>query len=107
MNLIPLPRALACHLPLLALPLLGLAGCAGLLPAGTEPATETRVAEDEHVRIAEQRVRGQTQRISVQPKAAAGGASAPAYEVLPAPGGQDPSQARDSTGRRVWPVLSF
>lgn len=102
MNLILLPRTLA-----LALPVLALAGCAALLPAATEPNTATRISEDEHVRIAEQRVRGQTQRISVQPKAAGGAASAPAYEVLPAPGGQDPSQSRDSAGRRVWPVLSF
>lgn len=102
MNLSSLPRVLA----LLSLPL-ALSGCAGWLPPATDAAVQSHVAEDDHVRIAEQRVRGQTQRIAVQPKAAAGGASAPAYEVLPAPGGQDPSQVKDSTGRRVWPVLSF
>lgn len=99
------PHLLSC-IGALALPLV-LSGCAGWLPPATDAAVQRLVTEDDHVRIAEQRVRGQTQRIVVQPKTAAGAASAPAYEVLPAPGGQDSSQAKDSTGRRVWPVLSF
>ncbi|MEK8048816.1 hypothetical protein AACH10_01035 [Ideonella sp. DXS22W] len=84
-----------------------LSACAGLVPPPTEAAVARLTAEDSQVRIDELRVRGQTQRVTVQPKAVAGAASAPAYEVLPAPGGQDPSQAKDSAGRRVWPVLSF
>jgi hypothetical protein len=79
-----------------------LAGCAGW-PRPTEPATERLVAEDKQVRIDEVRVRGQTQRVTVQPK----GEGARAYEIVPAPGGQDPSQNKDSAGQRVWPVLSF
>lgn len=84
-----------------------LSACAAMAPPPTDAAVAHLSAEDSQVRIDELRVRGQTQRLVVQPKAAAGGASAPAYEVLPAPGGQDPSQVKDSTGRRVWPVLSF
>jgi|GEM_PF-1557065 len=93
------------RLPTRPLPLLALAaaltGCAGLpAPGGAEPAVQQLVAEDEQVRIAELRVRGQTQRLTVQPKH-----GAPGYEVLPAPGGQDPSGRRDtagSAGQRVW-----
>ena len=78
-----------------------LAGCAGLhAPTDAEPSAQRLVAEDDQVRIAELRVRGQTQRLTVQPKH-----GAPGYEVLPAPGGQDPSGRRDtagSAGQRVW-----
>ena len=80
---------------------LWLAGCS-TLPAPTEPATQRLVAEDDQVRIDELRVRGQTQRLTVQPKQ--GGR---AYDIVPAPGGQDPSQGRSTAGQRVWPVLSF
>lgn len=90
-------RLLAATLPAC----LWLAGC-GALPAPTEPATQRLVAEDDQVRIDELRVRGQTQRVTVQPKQ--GGR---AYDIVPAPGGQDPSQGRSTTGQRVWPVLSF
>lgn len=93
----PLPLVLACT----AL----LAGCAGWHPPGAQ--AEARVtafhAEDDQVRIEEQRVRGQLTRAVVSPKAE--GASA--YEVLTPPGGQDPSKNRDAAGQRVWNVLTF
>lgn len=72
-----------------------------------EPRVERRVVEDEGVRIEELRVRGQLQRIVVQPKK---GVLRP-YEVLPLEGGRDPSQTRNgqpgAAGKRVWQVLSF
>lgn len=78
-----------------------LSGCAGLhAPTDAEPAVQRLVAEDDQVRVDELRVRGQTQRLAVQPKGGARG-----YEIIPAPGGQDPSARRDSqgaTGQRVW-----
>lgn len=77
------------------------AGCAGLhAPTSTEPAVQHRVAEDDQVRIDELRVRGQNQRVAVQPKGGARG-----YEIVQPPGGQDPSARRDAqgaTGQRVW-----
>lgn len=80
---------------------LGMTGCA-LRPVPTEPVAQQLVAEDDQVRIAETRVRGQTQKLTVQPKQ--GGK---AYDIVPAPGGQDPSRAKDGTGQRVWTVFSF
>ena len=93
--------------PLACLACLQLGGCASApAPSGTlpgEPVVQRRVAEDDQVRITELRVRGQTQRITVDPK----GGNTPGYEInLPAPGG-DPSKARDGAGQRVWPVLTF
>jgi hypothetical protein len=70
-----------------------------------EPKIERIVLQDDHVRIEELRVRGQTQRAVVKPK------NAPEYEVITAPGGRDPSVGRggnkDATGQRVWNVLKF
>lgn len=72
-----------------------------------EPRIERQVVEDDAVRIDELRVRGQTQRIVVQPKKGL----LRAYEVLPLEGGRDPSQTRNGSpgaaGKRVWQVLSF
>ena len=57
-----------------------LAGCAGMVPrAAGDPAVQRLVSEDDQVRITELRVRGQTQRISVDPKAS----TAPRYEITP------------------------
>jgi hypothetical protein len=63
------------------------------------------VIEDTRSRIEEQRMGGQTERITVQPKS-----NAPAYEVLPEspsrnPGAQGP--ARRGGGERVWHIFSF
>jgi len=86
---------------LTALPCL-LSACASLGPVPTDAKVEQLVAEDDQVRIAETRVRGQTQRLTVQPKH-----GAKAYEITPATGGQDPSRAKDGAGQRVWSVFSF
>ena len=90
----------ALLLPLVAL----LAGCAGLAPRGSDDAALQRlVSEDDQVRITELRQRGQTQRISVDPKDSA----APRYEITPQAAGSDPSAARSGAGQRVWTVLNF
>jgi hypothetical protein len=63
--------------------------------------------EDAGSRIDELRVGGETQSITVQPKA-----DVPAYEVLPSDatkgGGTEPSRSgAGATGSRVWNVLKF
>lgn len=81
-----------------------LTGCAGLAgPKPTEPQVQRLVAEDDQVRIEELRVRGQTQRITVNPK----GTGARPYEIHTAPAGSDPSKGREGVGQSVWPVLTF
>ena len=82
-----------------------LAGCAvtGRGPGTVDAAVQRLVSEDDHVRIDELRVRGLTQRLTVQIK----DSGAPGYDILPAAPGTDPSKARDAAGQRVWPVLSF
>ncbi len=81
-----------------------LTACAGLTPrpAG-DAAVQRLVSEDDQVRITELRVRGQTQRISVDNKDSA----APAYQITPQAAGSDPSAAKTGAGQRVWTVLSF
>ena len=73
---------------------------------GSEPNVRHSVIEDDANRIDELRVRGETQRISVQPKH--GGAP---YEIVPASGGRDlaigPTTPRGAVGQRVWRVLRF
>ena len=75
---------------------------------GGEPAVQRSVIEDDGTRIEELRVRGQTQRIVVQPKH---GPRKP-YEIItgdglrqPPAGGGNASQG--ATGQRVWQVMSF
>ena len=83
-----------------------LTGCASTPGSGhalPPAATQRLVSEDDHVRIQELRVRGQTQRLTVQQKDSA----APDYDILPPATGQDLSKARGATGQRVWSVLSF
>ncbi len=81
-----------------------LVGCAGLVgPKAVEPSVQQLVAEDDKVRIEELRVRGQTQRITVNPK----GEAARPYEIHTAPAGSDPSKGREGVGQSVWPVLTF
>ena len=67
--------------------------------AAPDPAIQRIVTEDDNVRIEELRVRGQTQRIVVQPKSA----NVRPYEIVPA----DADPARASAGQRVWQVLDF
>jgi hypothetical protein len=98
--------------------LLGLAAVAagptlaqtGALPPAEAPAARTaepRVERIQHedalTRVDELRVAGQTRSITVQPKN-----GAPAYEVAPANGGEDPSATRNSsTGKSRWRLLDF
>ena len=73
--------------------------------APTEPQVQRTVIEDDSVRIEELRVRGLDTRLVVKPKHAA------EYEVLPTPGGRDPSQGRGASkgaaGQRVWNIFKF
>ena len=81
-----------------------LAACAAPPAARTADAGVQRlVLEDDQVRIDELRLRGQTQRVTVQPK----GSSSRPYEILQPPPGADAQQHRDAAGQRVWPVLTF
>jgi hypothetical protein len=70
-----------------------------------EPKVQRTVIEDESVRIEELRVRGLDTSLVVKPKHAA------EYEVVPTPGGRDPSQGRGGSkgaaGQRVWNILKF
>lgn len=76
-------------------------------PAGTEPRVQQIVVEDEGSRIEELRVRGATQRITVQPKVG----TTKGYEILVGDGSRDLSDGvnttRGAAGKRVWHVLSF
>ena len=70
-----------------------------------EPKVQRTVIEDDSVRIEELRVRGLNTSLVVKPKHAA------QYEIVPTPGGRDPSQGRGGSqgtaGKRVWNVLKF
>lgn len=68
-----------------------------------EPRVERIQHEDALTRVDELRVAGQTRSITVQPKN-----GAPAYEVAPANGGEDPGATRNSsTGKSRWRLLDF
>jgi hypothetical protein len=73
--------------------------------SSTEPKVQRSVIEDDNVRIEELRVRGLDTSLVVKPKHAA------EYEVVPTPGGRDPSQGRGASkgaaGQRVWNILKF
>ncbi len=75
-------------------------------PAG-EPAVQRTVIEDDGSRIDELKVRGQTQRITVQPKVG----TTKAYQIITSDGARSLSDshsaANGSAGKRVWQVLSF
>jgi len=72
-------------------------------PRSAEPRVERIQHEDALTRVDELRVAGQTRSITVQPKN-----GAPAYEVAPATGGEDPSATRNSsTGKSRWRLLDF
>lgn len=70
-----------------------------------EPKVQRTVIEDNSTRIEELRVRGLNTRLVVKPKHAA------EYEVVPTPGGRDPSHGRGGSqgaaGQRVWNVFKF
>jgi hypothetical protein len=96
-------RSVLATIALVLLTLSG--GCAAWLPpeGRIEPAVQQLVSEDDHVRIEELRVRGQTQRLTVRSKQV----GVPTYDILQATTGQDPSKGRDAAGQRVWQLLSF
>ena len=102
MKTLVVPRSastLVCSLAAVALSACALAPAPRVADAGLQ----RLVIEDDQVRIDELRLRGQTQRLTVQPK----GNTGRPYEILqPAPGA-DATQHRDAAGQRVWPVLTF
>jgi hypothetical protein len=71
----------------------------------SEPRVQYTVIEDDATRIEELKVRGQTQRITVQPK------GMKAYEIIPADQGRDMSESagsqRGAAGKRVWRIITF
>lgn len=71
-------------------------------PRTPEPQVLREVVEDDKIRIEELRVRGQTRKITVQPK----GSGLSAYEILPAEPGRDPAQD-PKAGQRVWWSRTF
>lgn len=93
------------HLPLL-LAALAAAPLAHALEV-PEPQVQQIVLEDDHTRVEELRVRGQTQKVTVQPK----NSKAPAYEIIMGDSGRDLSASAGSTrgaiGQRVWRLLDF
>ena len=98
--------AVPCRAPTLVccLAAAALSACA-LVPAPrlADAGPQRLVSEDDLVRIDELRLRGQTQRLTVQPKRGNGRP----YEILQPTPGADATQHRDAAGQRVWPVLSF
>ena len=79
---------------------------ASVAPAAGEPVVRHTVIEDGRARIDEVRVRGQLQRVTVEPKG-----RAPSYEIITGDGSHDLSDgtnaSRGATGKRVWNVLRF
>lgn len=86
----------------------GEAGATGAEPGRLNQRVERIRIEDGGSRVDEVRVGGQTQSITVQPKA---GSTMPEYEVQPSdgaraqPGGRNGSET--ITGPRVWNVMKF
>ncbi len=73
---------------------------------GGEPAVQRTVIEDGRARIEELRVRGQLQKVTVDPKG-----RLPSYEIVVGDGSRDLSEgagsSRGAIGKRVWNVLKF
>ncbi|MFP5466093.1 MAG: hypothetical protein ACLGG8_00990 [Gammaproteobacteria bacterium] len=114
-QLSPTVRSAALVLGLAGLPFIALAQAtpstapavdSGARTSGPNERIERIIHEDAGSRIDELRVGGQTRNITVQPKN-----GAPSYEVAPARGGEDMSDANSgssaSTGRSRWRLLSF
>ncbi|MEJ6005557.1 hypothetical protein WG899_08370 [Paucibacter sp. AS339] len=79
-----------------------------LVAAGVPDAqVKESVIEDDSTRIEELRVRGHTQKVTVQPK----NSKLPSYEIIMGDGSRDLSPGagttRGAAGRRVWSVLNF
>ncbi|WP_271010117.1 hypothetical protein [Paucibacter sp. B51] len=114
-----LPAALALLSGLLCAP----AQAADPAPAKPAPAPEAPAAaaadgvadarvtvtviEDDSTRIEETRVRGQTQKVTVQSK----NSKLPSYEIIMGDGSRDlsagPGSTRGAAGKRVWNVFNF
>lgn len=72
-------------------------------PTSADQRTERIQHEDALTRVDELRVGGQTRSITVQPKN-----GAPAYEVTPTTGAQDPGASRNSSaGKSRWRLFDF
>ncbi|MEK8031385.1 hypothetical protein AACH06_11200 [Ideonella sp. DXS29W] len=67
-----------------------------------EPQVIQQVTEDDQIRIEELRVRGQTKRLTVQPKIRGVGA----YEIAPPEPGRAPADD-PKAGQRVWLSINF
>lgn len=100
--------------PLLTLLLAAMASSAALAAEASDAAESVgdakvveTVIEDDSTRVEELRVRGQTQKVTVQPK----NSKLPSYEIIMGDGSRDLSPGagttRGAAGRRVWSVLSF
>ncbi|MFY7866164.1 MAG: hypothetical protein ACOVRJ_15120 [Roseateles sp.] len=79
-----------------------------VVAAGVPDAQVTDIViEDDSTRIEELRVRGQTQKVTVQPK----NSKLPSYEIIMGDGSRDLSPGagttRGAAGRRVWSLLNF
>ena len=76
-------------------------------PDSGEPNVKRTVIDDASTHIDELKVRGHTQRITVQPKIAA----LRGFEIITGDGSRDlgdgANTSRGATGKRVWNVLSF
>lgn len=74
--------------------------------ASNEPNVQRTVIDDGRARIEELRVRGQLQKVTVDPKG-----RAPSYEIIVGDGSRDLSEgantSRGAAGKRVWNVLRF
>lgn len=78
------------------------AASAASAPAAVAP--NTRVFEDDNVRIVETRGnRGELQRITVYSKIP----GVKSYQIIVPPGGRDPSQGHSTAGQRAWSLFEF
>ena len=68
-----------------------------------EPVVQRISIDDDGSRIDELRVRGRTQRITVQPKLG----HLRSYEIMTGDGSGVGGDAHSSAGKRVWRVLAF
>jgi hypothetical protein len=82
----------------------GPATASAVAASSAEPARPMKqIIEDDAVRIEETRLRGQTQRITVQSKLR----GVQGYEIILPPAGKDPSQDRGAAGQRIWHLFDF
>jgi hypothetical protein len=101
------PRLLLHPLALLAVCAASLGVPAAMAAETPDAKVENIVVEDDRTRIEERRVRGETEKVTVQPK----NSKAPAYEIVMGDGSRDlmagPGSNRGTVGQRVWRLLTF